>query len=212
MIKSLSTRGVLAAVVLVAVSTAGVGLASDSSDPISGPLPPFSANGPVDRVAPEMAAAFSIFRSQPESAPAQVAADFANLPIAKEAGLNVALAQAVATPASDSPVWVVPGDGWACIWIKDPVDGAGISCDPDERILKRGLMVELVRSDREQLTALAGVVPDGTGQVTLIDSRGAREYATSASGVFGARDVSVRSVSFVADGKATTVTLQHPGR
>lgn len=82
---------------------------------------------------------FRIFRDQmPSAIPTDVAEQIAS---PKRWGRNPNLARKIKTVTGDG--WVIPGDGFLCIAIPDPVDGFGTTCQPTQMAAARGLQVGL---------------------------------------------------------------------
>jgi hypothetical protein len=154
------------------------------------------SNSPVASVDPDQAAAFALLRTAPEAVPDEVRLDIEQSTFYQAFGLNLDLAQGVLTPASSVPEWIIPGDGFLCIWMKDPGDGAAISCDPTDVAIRHGLIVTLVRPGDPKIT-VAGLAADGTTSV-VVD--GGTSKLTPRSGAFGARDIEARLLSFNGSG------------
>jgi hypothetical protein len=186
-----------------------IATASGSPSNASLAAAPSVVTGPVQRVDSALADRFAVLRSAPGSeAPSEVRDDFAASPLTKQLGLNIDLAHGVLTAASSIPVWIVPGEGSVCMWIKDPVDGAGISCDPTSKILQSGLLITLIRPGDPHIT-IAGLVPDGVNSVQLQDARSSDRIATQ-GGTFGATNIEATDVAFDLDGSTHTVPLVRP--
>lgn len=82
---------------------------------------------------------FAIFRDRPATPmPADVAEQVGS---PRRYGRNPNLARKITTVTGDG--WVVPGDGWLCIAMPDPVDGFGTTCLPTQIAAARGLHVAL---------------------------------------------------------------------
>jgi hypothetical protein len=56
-------------------------------------------------------------------------------------GRNPAFAREIET--TTGPGWVVPGDGYLCIVVPDPIDGYGTSCNETKDVVRRGIAIEL---------------------------------------------------------------------
>lgn len=109
-------------------------------------------------VQPEIAAHFALFRDQPAAPiPAGIATGIAS---PSRFGRNPALARSIDTPTGRG--WVIPGDGYLCIAIPDPVDGYGESCNTAGRAIAHGLWVRLAGDGPSSKAVDAFIVPDGT--------------------------------------------------
>lgn len=208
----LPTRNAVILVVAAAIAATvtGVAIGSVSQDTLTAaPAPVRDPQPPVRAVDPSLAAQFALLRGSSEGAPAAVRKDFETSGMDTRLGLNLDLAQELLTPASSTPSWVVPGNRTLCIWIKDPVDGAGISCDPTDQVVKTGLFVTLVKPGVQELT-IAGLVPDGTGKIVLAGASDAAREVANSSGTFGAEDTDATQVSLGSGPAAQTVPLVRP--
>lgn len=122
--------------------------------PATGPL---SVAEAVKEVQRDISTHFRLFRIQPAAPmPPDVALAIAS---PSRFGRNAELARGVATP--NGPGWVIPGDGYICIAVPDPVDGYAESCTATEVAVKQGLWVALEGegTDAEAIDTI--LVPDG---------------------------------------------------
>lgn len=120
---------------------------------------------------------FAIFREQGATPmPADVAEQVAS---PKRFGRNPDLARKIATVTGDG--WVIPGDGFVCIAMPDPVDGFATSCLPTQIVAERGLYVSLSggKGIPAGASAQTALVSDATADA--IRARG--EDAVGAGGV-----------------------------
>lgn len=110
----------------------------------------------VPNVEPAITQSFRLFREQAaEPMPAEVAAQVGS---PARFGRNPQLARKVKTVTGDG--WVIPGNGWICIAIPDPVDSYATSCQPTEVVAARGLYVGLSGGE--------GIPPGKSAQVALL--------------------------------------------
>lgn len=141
----------------------------------------------VPAVPAEVREHFALFRDRPASGmPADVAEVMAS---PERFGRNPALARSIDTVRGKG--WVVPGDGYLCVVLENPIAGYGTSCVPTADAIRQGLRNEL-----------SDVYPDGQVAVTVVLPDGARAVRGDGS-VVPARD-SVSSV-LVARGQALNV-------
>lgn len=111
----------------------------------------------VAELQPAIVEHFALFREKP----AAVMPDDAKQQIgsATRYGRNASLARAIKTVTGTG--WVIPGDGYLCIAVPDPVDGYGTSCLPTEDAVRQGLAL-----------TLSGNMPDGQAAETLLVADG----------------------------------------
>jgi hypothetical protein len=74
-------------------------------------------------------------------------------------GRDASLARAIDTVTGTG--WMIPGDGYLCIAVPDPVDGYGTSCVPTDVAAERGVAISLVGNLPGDKVAETVVVPDG---------------------------------------------------
>lgn len=89
-------------------------------------------------------------------------------------GRDPALARAIKTVTGTG--WVIPGDGYLCLAVPDPIDGYGTSCVPTEVAVRQGLAL-----------TLSGNIPNGQAAETLVIADGvrAREGSTEVDADLG---------------------------
>lgn len=184
--KTKKFAGVAAAAALLAV---GGGVSVAASDDAKLATQPAServwsaaldAPTPTTAVATVPAAAeanFRLFREQPATPmPAEVAAQIGS---PKRFGRNPNLARKIKTVTGDG--WVIPGNGWVCIAIPDPVDSYGTTCQPISDAVRRGIVIGL--------SGGAGIPAGKSAQVALlpddIAQARAAEVRTTGSGAPG---------------------------
>jgi hypothetical protein len=116
---------------------------------------------------------FVIFRERPASRmPAEVAASVAS---PERFGRNAAQAREFRTAHGSG--WIIPGDGWLCIVVPDPVDWYGTSCNTVESALIRGVTVA-IRDSKTYEGYETTLIPDGStaklssGSLPLRDDAG----------------------------------------
>jgi hypothetical protein len=137
--------GLVMPIAMVAV-VAAVGLALDRSNGSRGRSDDLSALEPRQR------AAFSVLSTTPEELPARMRTAIEATVEANALGLNLDLAQRVATDTGVG-AWLVPGNGFVCIF-RDETSSA--VCDTTARAIKQGMTLVLYRPP-----ARAGARPDG---------------------------------------------------
>jgi hypothetical protein len=154
-------RRLLATCAIAALATTGVALVA-SADPAPNntsvtAVTMRAANTPttaVTAVQPDAAASFKLLRTTP---PTPMPADvIAGIGSPERFGRNPALARAIKTPTGTG--WVIPGDGFLCIAIPDPVDGWGSTCLPTDVAAVRGLDIGLTAADGRTIETM--LVPD----------------------------------------------------
>jgi hypothetical protein len=188
---------------LAAPRTAATGADRNALDALERP-----SSSPVASVDADQASAFALLRRPADVAPVQVRQDIQRAPFYRAFGLNIELARSALTPASAIPVWVIPGDGFLCIWLKDPVDGAAVSCDSTATVLKNGLIVSLVTPGKPEIT-VAGMLPDSARGLRVDDAQG-RAIGVDDSGMFGVASVSGSALHFDTNSGDRAVALARP--
>lgn len=113
----------------------------------------------VGELQPAIVEHFALFREKP----AAVMPDDAKQQIgsASRYGRDASLARAIKTVTGTG--WVIPGDGYLCIAVPDPIDGYGTSCLPTEVAVRQGLAL-----------TLSGNMPNGKAAETLLVADGSR--------------------------------------
>lgn len=118
---------------------------------------------------------FALFRDEQASPPpTDVAIAMAS---SAKFGRNAALARAIRTPYGQG--WVVPGDGFLCIVMPDPVDGYGESCNRTADVLQHGLWLRLAGDGPGAPAADVLLAPDGA----KVSGAGSRAAASAGPGV-----------------------------
>lgn len=113
---------------------------------------------------------FKIFRDQVATPmPAEIAAQIGS---PKRFGRNSDLARKIKTVTGDG--WVIPGDGWLCLAMPDPVDGYGTSCLPTQIAAKQGLYVGL--------SGGKGIAAGMSAQTALVSDAMARTVSAQETG------------------------------
>jgi hypothetical protein len=146
-----------ALVFLGALGVATSGAVDRSSDTRS------ASTAPVIEVSAAQRAGFEVFDRPADAMPPAVREAVTSGTAVATFGLNPDLARAVLTPASSTPVWLIPGDGFLCLWIKDPIDGSGTTCTTTEQAAAGELYAVLQRPDRESRTIAGFVARDVDG-------------------------------------------------
>lgn len=176
-----SRRAVVLAlsVVLTAAAVFGATIASGSPDtlPSAAPTPASPTAVPttaVKAVQPDAAQAFKLLRTvAPTPMPADVAEAVGS---PQRYGRNPHLARQINTLTG--PGYVIPGDGYLCIVVKDPVDGWGTTCNTTVDAVRQGLSIGLHDATGKGIDTV--LVPDDAHAVRLIGSSTAPLAATAA--------------------------------
>jgi hypothetical protein len=134
-------------VILAMTATAGIGFgATAASGLVVGPsdgsqptvfLTPTKA---VATIQTDIASAFPLF-DETAAASRMPASVVAQVGSSLRYGRNAALARPVDTPNGTG--WVIPGDGYLCLAVPDPVNGYGSTCLPTAVAATRGLWLRL---------------------------------------------------------------------
>lgn len=167
MLRYLTRRTVMAAVVVgtvVATSTAVAAIQDDGDRPtdIRAAMTAATPTRAVSDVDPVLVASFGLFRDRPASGmPADAVAQVGS---PNRFGRNPALARQIETVTGAG--WVIPGDGFVCIVMPDPIDGYGTSCLPVEAAVGRGLSLSMGGNMPNGKVAEVLLVPDGKRAVT----------------------------------------------
>jgi hypothetical protein len=122
-------------------------------------------------------------------------------------GTNTSLSRRVAPG-----VWIVPADGYVCLANVTPGDGGlNLGCATPEDV-DRGLLAPS-DVDAQGNGVLTGVVPDGVGEVTLIDRDGSTRTADVDRNTYRAAiDANLKEVRFTgADGAERTLPMAWNG-
>jgi hypothetical protein len=109
-------------------------------------------------------------------------------------------------------VWIVPADGYTCVANASPDDGGlGFGCATPEDV-ERGLLAPS-DVDANGNGVLTGVVPDGVGQVTLVDQDGSTRTAEVNRNTYRAAiDAKLKEVRFTSpDGTEHTLPMAWDG-
>ena len=96
--------------------------------------------------------------------------------------------------------WIIPGDGYVCVANTTPGEGAlGFGCATPEDVQK-GLLAP-ADIDKDGNGVLTGVLPDGVGEVTLVDKDGStRTVAVERNTYRAAIDGNLEEVRFTGAG------------
>jgi hypothetical protein len=102
-------------------------------------------------------------------------------------------------------VWIVPGDGYVCVANTTPGEGSlGFGCATPEDV-DRGLLAPS-DVDANGKGVLTGVVPDGVGNVTLVDRDGSTRQAAVDNNTYSvAIDAGLKEVRFTGSDGAERV-------
>lgn len=154
LLSAAAAASLLAAAGGTAVASGVVG--GSAASPIDAAQAPTTA---VQKVDPALERAFALLRTRTATpVPDALVDQFAS---PARYGRNPALARQIETVTGTG--WVIPGNGYLCIAIPDPVDGYGSTCSRTEDVLRRGLYIGL----------RGGKVPDGQAAQTILAPDGA---------------------------------------
>jgi hypothetical protein len=135
----------------------------------------------VAEVQPRIASNFALFRDRPaRPVPDELVAQIAS---PTRFGRNPALARSIDT--ANGTGWVVPGDGYLCLVVPDPVSGYGVGCTTTEVAIKQGLWLRLHGEDPEGPALDTLVLPDETKAV-VDTATGSRVLEAGDDGVVSA--------------------------
>lgn len=166
------------ALLAVAAASAGAALASDGGIPSPKRTQiPAARVQPVDKVPSTLSSAFKLFRTEGPTVVPPAVAEGGTGPNAF--GRNAALARAI--PTQTGTGYVIPGDGFVCIIVPDPVDGWAEGCLPTAAAIEQGVDVGLTARDGR--TIETSLVPDGARAVQLVGPLSTRAPVASASSV-----------------------------
>jgi hypothetical protein len=133
----------------------------------------------VATVSPEIQGTLSIFRTR--TATPVPAALVPRIASPTKYGRNAALARQIQTVTGTG--YVIPGDGYVCIVVPDPVDGYGSTCSAIDDVKRRGLYIGLtegaIPAGKHAQTV---VVPDGA-TASVPGKSGAASKSSSTAGV-----------------------------
>lgn len=143
-----------AAVFAMALSAAS----ASSGDPAAGStIPDQKATTPIASMPREITDHFRLFRDQLAAAmPPEIERVIAS---SDKYGRNARFARSISTPNGTG--WVIPGDGYICLAVPDPVDGYGESCVRTSVALERGVWLRLAGDAPDSRAVDTIVVPDG---------------------------------------------------
>lgn len=157
--RGIATTAAASAVVALAAGWAVAGSDDDSGTEIRAALVGAEPTVAARELAPAIVENFALFR---ERAAAKMPDDVARqVGSPTRYGRNVSLARAIETVTGTG--WVIPGDGYLCLAVPDPVDGYGTTCAPTEVAVRQGLAL-----------TLSGNLPDGKAAETLVVADGVR--------------------------------------
>ena len=151
-------REIMALLTVVTASAAAaataVGQTGQKVEPVTGEPTALA----VQSVPKHVQAGFALFRERAASPIPAPTSEYIGAP--GSFGRNSDLAREFSTAAGTG--WVIPGDGYLCIAIPDPLTGYAESCAPTEVALKNGLWVRVEGDGQDASTTDALLVPDGT--------------------------------------------------
>lgn len=109
----------------------------------------------------QLKSSLKVFERAPDVMPQDVAAQVAS---SERFGRNASLARKVSTTTGTG--WVIPGKGYVCLAVPDPVDGFATSCVANHEAIKNGITVDLIGGK----AAPAGKVAETTVAPKIIES------------------------------------------
>lgn len=153
---------VAATLATLAAATSGAAIAeqSDTAPTVQAALTA-PATSPVTEVSPTLRASFKLFRTGAPAAVPPAVAQSSDRP--NTFGRNARLARAIHTETGTG--YVIPGDGFVCIMVPDPVDGWAESCVPVNVAAQTGIDVGLTAASGK--TIETRLIPDGKTAVEL---------------------------------------------
>lgn len=160
MLNSCNHRGIATIAVTGAVVAAGAGWAVAENRGDTGGELRVAADVPtvaVGEVQGAITDSFALFRDRAASAMPSDAVDQIAGP--QRYGRNASLARSIETVTGTG--WVIPGNGYLCIAVPDPVEGYGASCLPTKDAARQGLYISLRGSLPDGKAAETILVPDG---------------------------------------------------
>ena len=174
----------LCAIGATALLVGGLGTAAVASVSTRAPSPKsaiLSATGraAVPAVQSDQTATFSALKAASGQVPDQVRRWITESDFYGKFGLNVSLARGRLTTASSQPVWIIPGNGYLCLWMADPADAGGLVCETTEEAAAGQLVFTQLRPGEPTKTVVA-LVPDDVSQVEFVSDH--RSQAVSVDG------------------------------
>lgn len=134
---------------------------------------------PATEVSSDLVLNFALFRRQ--AASSMPASTRSQIGTERRFGRNADLARRIETVGG--PGWVIPGNGFVCIAVPDPVDGFGTTCSSIRGAVDRGLWIRLASGD-----------PDGKGYDTVLAPDGQEAVDANGDAMPARLGVSSRSV------------------
>lgn len=144
---------------------------------------------PLPRPPASLLAGYSALRSPSPFTGAEGARDEARLraatrPVARRFGLDPSSAR-VLTQIDGNRLWLVPGNGFACLALQEPEPKSEITlgCDTEAVVVRDGLRVNVART-------IYGVLPDGIDKIEVTDDDGFRHVEPVSHNAYVLRDTS----------------------
>lgn len=166
------STALLAAMTVGCVAIAGAAPDSESATPVGASAMDRTILGAqttaVDRVSPEIERTLSLFRTRTATPVPPNLVPMVASP--SRYGRNAALARQIQTVTGTG--YVIPGDGYVCIVVPDPIDGYGSTCATVASVKTRGLYIGLKE----------GAIPEGKHAQTVVVPDGATAEVPGASG------------------------------
>lgn len=172
----LAVAGVLVgiAVILLLISSANGSSDDQTRKADANDLTTAVKVAPIESVSDQQNAAFSVLGTGSATMPASTRKILENPSVDIDRyGLNLNLAAGIGSPASDDPIWIIPGKDAVCLYITDPVDGGGTTCASTEDAIAGKLTIALRPGPgKAGKVAMAGLVADGTDSAVLSSDKG----------------------------------------
>ena len=155
-------------------------------------------------------AVFSVLGSDPEAMPESVTRWVMEDDFYAKFGLNVQLAQGVLTAASSQPVWILPGNGYICLWMADPIDAGGLVCDTTENAIAGRLVFTQFRPG-DTTSHVVALVPNGVTSASATSDSGTHPISLE-SNLASVTGSDVSRVSYEDGGREVLIDTPTPPR
>ncbi len=140
---------------------------------------------PIKEVELGQRQAFAVLRGPSEELPGTIRA-MLSAPGAGR-GFNFDFAQKATPAGSESPVWVIPGRDWICIFVQLEHSG-GLSCDTTAGAASDGIDLAVAGPSKDgepsQIESTVGLVPDGVQAVRFAGNEGGPEVESPHQNVY----------------------------
>ncbi len=152
--------------------------AANGDDPVGVYAPPIAS------VSTSTSEAFSLFRQADARADDAMPSDAVEqVATSQRYGRNADLARGVRT--ANGRGWAVPGADTLCLVVKDPVDGYGTTCRPQQEAARFGVVLIMVAPDDPSVARVSAVLPDGA-RAEAVGAGKAQTLAPDAEGAVAA--------------------------